>query len=407
MLLRGISKSSELQAILPCWEDWQINPNSDFDLFNLLCGLRPEVLQPYVVSAEKAGSPCALLLCRLESTNFAPRIGYFSPLRIPANVLVVLHEGLIGEADIKTAELMVRHLRSLLSMRFADAVVFHSVSENSTLFRALQDYAPRSWSTRNPTWSVHRAMQLMADTGFLLKRLRSKHRSWIRKKMRDLEGAFPGTVSWSWIDRFDDIPGICAKLEAVAARTYQRGLEAGFVDDEEHRRLLDLFAGKGQLRIQLLEIEGKVAAFWIGVLYRGVFYTGDTGYDPDLSEYRVGTLVFLHMVDELVKEGVRKLDFGLGDAQYKQRFGDESWRETSITMFAPTAKGLLLKSVLLGCSVLDLAGRRLLERSGLLDRIKTGWRQRLSRAGKQMSGKMDGADSTSTASKSDTDEDSL
>ena len=85
----------------------------------------------------------------------------------------------------------------------------------------------------------------------------------------------------------------------------------------------------------------------------------------------------MRMVDELVREGIKKLDFGLGDAHYKQRFGNRSWREATIRLFAPSAKGLTFRSMLGLFGTLDGAARRLLQRTGFLDRLKTGWRTRL------------------------------
>jgi CelD/BcsL family acetyltransferase involved in cellulose biosynthesis len=230
-------------------------------------------------------------------------------------------------------------------------------------------------------------MTIPEELGFLVKKLRSKHRSWIRRKQRELDSAFPGKVSWQWMSSFDDVPELCARLEVVAGRTCQRGLSAGFVDDEDHRQRFALLASRGQLRVQMLEIEGKVRAFWIGTIYQGVFYSSATGYDPDLGAYEPGTLIFVRMVDELVRERVYKLDFGLGDASYKQRFGDESWRETTIRLFAPTVKGLAIRSILGFSRTLDVAGRHMLGSVGGLDRLKTAWRRRVAPSRTETKGK--------------------
>ena len=85
----------------------------------------------------------------------------------------------------------------------------------------------------------------------------------------------------------------------------------------------------------------------------------------------------MRMVDELVREGIKKLDFGLGDAHYKQRFGDRSWRQTTLRLFAPSVKGLILKSTLGLFGTLDGAARSLMQRTKLFDRVKTWWRRRL------------------------------
>jgi hypothetical protein len=383
MATRTIRSLQELEIMRAYWEGWQSHPNSDFAHFQLVCGLRRDVLSPNVIIVERDGKPCALLAARLEHTRFAPPIGYFKPVRIPAKVLTVIYQGFLGQVNEEAGKALVRHLWSSLTSGEADMVTFHHLPEHSPLQQALLAQCPRLWREKKPTWSTHWTMSLPEEPGFLLRGLGSKHRTGIRKKQRELESAFPDKVSWRWMSRFDDIPNLCARLEVVAARTYQRGLGAGFVDDEEHRRRFTLFAGRGQLRVQLLEVGDKIRAFWIGTVYKNTFYSSDTGYDPDMRDYRPGTLIFIRMVDELVREGVRKFDFGLGDASYKQRFGNHCLREATVRLFAPTAKGLTLRSVLGFSNMLDGTARRLLQKAGVLDRLKTGWRRRLAPAGEE------------------------
>src|SRR5262249_43436686 len=124
------------------------------------------------------------------------------------------------------------------------------------------------------------------------------------KEARELEEAFPGKLSWRWLNSFEDINELCATLEEVASRTYQRSLGAGFVNDEEHRQRFIMFAQCGRLRVQLLEIEGTVQAFWLGTIYNNVFHSHETAYNPALRNYEVGTQMFVRMVDELTREGV-------------------------------------------------------------------------------------------------------
>jgi hypothetical protein len=387
LAIKTVRTFKELESFRGCWEALGNHPNSDFHHFQLVCRLRPEVICPHVTFVENDGQLRTLLAARLEKSNFVPSIGYFKPIRIPAKVLTVLHQGSLGQMDGESAKGLVQHLWSLLASGEADAVAFHHLREDSPLLGAIIAFGSRWWCEKRPSWSIHWSMTIPEELGFLLKKLRSKHRSWIRKKQRELETAFPGQVTWKWISSFDDVPGLCVQLEDVAARTYQRGLGAGFVNDDEHRQRFALFASREQLRVQLLEVKEKVCAFWIGINYLGTFHSWATGFDPDLRGYEIGTLVFVRMVDELVREGVRKLDFGLGDALYKQRFGDKHWREATIRMFAPTAKGLALRSVLGLSDMMDSTLRRLIQRAGVLDRIKSGWRQRLAKADQKISKK--------------------
>lgn len=380
MHINVIKTFEGLEAVRSPWERWQRHPNSDFAQFAMICTLRPEVESPYVAVVGQNGRPQALLAGRLERTRIAPAIGYAQLAGVPAKVLTVLHQGLLGRDDEEVGELLVRHLWSALAAGEADAVAFHKLSEESPLLRAVQAHGPRRWREKNPVWMAHWQTALESEPGFLLKSMKPKHRALIRKRERDLEAAFPGKVSWRWVSRFDDVAAFCAQVEEVAARTYQRGLGSGFRNDEEHRRRYALYADRGQLRAQVLEIEGKIHAFDIGIIYHDTFFGAETGYDQRLREFSPGTLVMLRMIDELVREGIRKVDWGLGDAHYKQNLGNRSWRESTVRLFAPSAKGLLLMSMLGASTLLDSAARSMLLRMSLLDKLKTRWRRRLAKA---------------------------
>lgn len=377
MTFRIITTFEELDAVRTYWEKWQTHPNNDFAQFKMICQLRSEVESPCVAVIEQNGQPNALLAGRLEYTQFAPSIGYIRPFRIPARVMTVLHQGGLGKIDNDVAVKLLEFLWSLLSSGIADAIEFHYLSDDSPLLRALQFHRPGWLCQKEPRRTIHWEMNLPSEGTFVECKVRAKHRTSIRKKERDLEGAFSGKVSWKWMTRFDDIPGLCMQLEEVASVAYQRGLGSGFRDNEEFRHRLSLFGGRGQLRMQLLEIDGRVRAFWYGFLYRDIFHLSETAYDPGLSKYEVGTMIFIKLNNELAKEGVRRLDFGIGDAHYKRRFGDRSWEEGTVWMCAPTAKGLAIRSCLGLFAAVDEFGRKLIQQVGVLDRFKTNWRRRL------------------------------
>ncbi|MEQ1545120.1 GNAT family N-acetyltransferase [Methyloglobulus sp.] len=380
MKFKVIQTLQELKTVQPYWERWQDHANNDFAQYNLVCQLRPEIESPFVIVIEKNNQICALLVGRLERTQFAPSIGYLRPVKVPTKALVIIHQGLLGQLNEEGAKDTVHYLRSLLSSGVADAIEFHHLSEYSTILQAVLAYNSLWFCEKKLSWNTHREMDILIEGKFIDCKVKAKHRTRIRKKQRELESAFPGRVTWRWLSQFDDIPALCVRLEEVAALTYQRGLGAGFVDNEEYRQRFALFSRPGQLRVQLLEIDGKVRAFWFGFIYQGVFHSSETGYDSDLRNYEVGTLIFIRMVDELAQEGgVQKLDFGLGDASYKQRFGDHFWRETTIWLFAPTVKGLILRSMLRIAIIMDSVARQILEKLKLTDRVKTIWRKKVAK----------------------------
>ena len=372
MVIKSIKYFRDLKKLQSLWEGWQYHPNTDFAHYQLVCKLRRH--SPYVMIAQNGGSPRALVAARLEHSRFTPSVGYFKLGGIPLKALHILHHGLLGHSDEYVCSLIISHIWSLLSSGEIDAAFFHHLPNESPLLLALRRCAPRFWCSY-PTGRDHWEMTLPNETGFILKNMSSKHRSWIRGRKKKLNSDFPGKVAWRWLRPHEDINTICSRIEEVASRTYQRGLGAGFKNDEEHRERYSLFARRGQLRIQLLEIGDKVGAFWIGMLYDGIFHSSATGYDPDLRSYELGTLMLINMADELVREGVKSFDFGLGDAAYKKRFGDHRWQETSPSLFAPSFKGFVLCATSSGTNILNKYAQQFLTKTGALDKVKTNFRR--------------------------------
>jgi CelD/BcsL family acetyltransferase involved in cellulose biosynthesis len=377
MELHVLTTLPDLEAIRPFWNSAQRHPNVDFEHFRLVCASRRMVLHPYVIVLGALEEPSALLVARLERRTFVPTIGYLAPIKVPATVLTVLHQGIIGSVSDADAEALVRQLWRALSTGQADVVEIYNLAADSALCRAIGQAGPRVWSQKNARWSNHWSLAVPEERGGLTQRMRSKHRNWLQKKQRALESAFPGAVQWRWVTHVEEPSELCAQLETVAARTYQRGLGAGFQNSDETQKRMTLFAERRQLRIQLLEIDGAVRAFWLGAVYHDVFHSWSTAYDQELRDYEPGNLMFHRLVDELADERVKTLDFGLGDAFYKQRYGDTSWREGTLRIFAPTPKGALLRSSAAVTDCLDVVGRYVLKSTGLTSQLKNRWRQRL------------------------------
>lgn len=378
MDIKLYSSATELEEVREFWTDNQENPNSDFEHFLLVCQMRTNVVNPCIISLWHAGQCRCLVVARRERVHVQAIIGYLRISGIQATAITVVHGGVIGLLDLAGAERIADKLSCLLRHGYADFATVNFIREGEPLWQALNARATGLLAQRIGSMN-HRGLSLPPETGFLLKGMRPKHRYWIKRKEKELAKAFPDKVEWCWHSQVADLPALCRLIEQVAQATYQRGLGAGFVDDEETRARLEIFARRSQLRALLLKIDGEPKAFWLGESYRGVFHSSATGYLPELRGFEVGTLMFLRMVDELVQEGINRLDFGLGDAQYKERFGDCVWRELTIKLFAPTKKGLILVVMLNTSTLVDRTLRKLVTWLGITDQIKQRWRNVLKR----------------------------
>ena len=87
------------------------------------------------------------------------------------------------------------------------------------------------------------------------------------------------------------------------------------------------------------------------------------------------------MIDDLCRHPeARVVDYGVGDADYKKRFGTRSTREGNVVVYAPTARAVTVNLVRSALVATVGLGKRALKRSDLYRRVKREWRSRLLRS---------------------------
>jgi CelD/BcsL family acetyltransferase involved in cellulose biosynthesis len=108
--------------------------------------------------------------------------------------------------------------------------------------------------------------------------------------------------------------------------------------------------------------------------------TGVTGYDPLYRDQRAGTYLLVRMLEDACADpAIDLVDYGFGDAEYKRNFGDRSWQEADVLVYAATLRGLrtnLLRTSVGGAAEL---ARRALRKASAVARVKRAWRDRLRR----------------------------
>jgi CelD/BcsL family acetyltransferase involved in cellulose biosynthesis len=74
---------------------------------------------------------------------------------------------------------------------------------------------------------------------------------------------------------------------------------------------------------------------------------------------------------------VELIDFGFGDADYKSRFGSDSWEEASLYIFAPRLRTVFVNAVQASMTAVSSVAEVILRRTGLLRLVKRRWRDAL------------------------------
>jgi CelD/BcsL family acetyltransferase involved in cellulose biosynthesis len=206
------------------------------------------------------------------------------------------------------------------------------------------------------------------------KRMNKKHRYWAKRTVRMLEKDFPGGVRYTSFSTPKEVERLFTDVLCVARKTYQWGLGVGFQGSEENRQRLMLEARNGWFRGYVVYVKEEPVAFWICTVYKGTGYLDYTGYDPDFGKYEVGTALLFRVIDEMCKENIKQLDFGVGSAFYKERLADSSFEEGTMCAFAFSLRGVLLNALKLLTQFPVELMRNLLLRLGLEQKVKKLWR---------------------------------
>jgi hypothetical protein len=369
----------ELEQIRNNWNSWNQHPNADFDFFSRIVRSRSEILRPHVIVLYRSGSPEAILVGRIDVTYLDIRVGYKSLYRAPVRQLTLIHGGALGNLSAENCEVLTLEVMNSFQREEAHIAFFNRIRTDFPLYLAAKR-TPRFFGRDHfQTPILHWSMKLPASVEELNHKIPGDTRREVRRRTKSLNADYAGNVRIECFSQQSDLDCVFRDVEEVAKKTYQRGLGVGFSNDPERRQQFDLEARKGWLRTYILYVGDKPCAFWIGTLYAGVLHSGDVGYDPAFKKYAPGTLLLMRILEDLCGKGVKEMDFGLGDADWKQRFGNRTWHEASVYLFAPNLKVVGLYLLWESATLINEIARRGLVKTRLVPRIKAIWRDHLRR----------------------------
>jgi CelD/BcsL family acetyltransferase involved in cellulose biosynthesis len=338
--VRVLRSLPELASVRDVWLSLQGDEIvADPDFFQA-SQLDPAVLRPHVLVLERNGSPEAMLIARIEELQLKSRVGYRTLYAPTVRSISVLNGGILGAVDEESFRELLASLRASLAAREADIAVLRYLPLDSPLYRIATAEVPFLARQHFGDSEVHWELELPASVEEILGRSSRKTRQRLMGYMRKLEREYEGRLAVRRYTTPEQIDDFFRDVEAVAPKTYQHALGVAFRDTPVQRERARIALDRGWFRGYVLDLDGRPCSFHYGELYRGRFRLGRPGYDPALAHLRVGTYLLLQALDDLCSDGTaRVVDFGIGDADYKERFGTRSWREGNVVIYAPTFRG--------------------------------------------------------------------
>jgi Acetyltransferase (GNAT) domain len=352
---------AEVEALRDAWATlpWA-DLEADVDFFLTVARLRD--LRPHVLVVVRDDAVVAMAMGRIERRDPGARIGGRGLPAPKLRCVTIVHGGVAAQDDA-ALDSLVAGLWATVRSGAADAVYLHKAAVGGPLARACE----RGWrtalrpATAPPTGHWH--LRLAATFEDYLATLSSRTRRSVRKGARVLEGEHGDRIALRryGADGPADRAALVADLEAVAARSYQRGLGGGFTASEEMLALLDLGLEQRRVRAWVLTLDGAPVAYELGHGFSITFFGAATGFVPELRDLRVGTYVQMRMVEDLCAvDGIDTIDFGYGDAEYKSSFAHDRTEDADITLLGPRGRALAAGAMLALAGAADGAARRAL-----------------------------------------------
>jgi hypothetical protein len=381
--VRTVRVLADVEELKDFWAKCPTHRDADFDFYHSYLRNSPEVMRPHVIVLSRDGRPHAMLVGRLEKRDVDIKLGYIRLIRLRLRTLTFMYGGVLGDITLAAeAKDIISCIEESLRAGEADAAFLEYLPVDSSLHVCARSLPNPVLVNRFAESHIHRIRTLPSGKSFI-ESLPSYERNNQRRRARRLAEKFGDRVRIECFHDASALQRLMEHAESIAKKSYQRGLGVGFANTPEMRKRLELEAQKKWLRASILYLNDQPCSFWIGSYYNGTLYGDFMGFDREYGKYGPGMYLAINVIEEIRREegnqGAARIDFGIGDSEWKSILGNQSWREELVCIFAPTATAIGVNSLQTLVAAFDRAGRAILQRSNLLPRVKQAWRGRLAR----------------------------
>lgn len=375
-VVRVVRDAGELDALRDALlADAGAEPLPDVDILRAVVQTRDEVRHPHVLVLERDGRTAAVLLARLEEARLAARFGYWTLFRPRLRSLTVAtNAGAGSDADQAT---LVHHLFGALRRGEADVVQLQHAPVGSALHAAALAAAPGWARQRFVPRTAHWVIDVPPTAEELHKAIPKSVRDNLRRYSRKLAREYGDRLEIRCYEAPEHLDALLRDVEAVAAASYQRGLGAGF-DGSRDAAFVRMALTDGWFRAWVLYLDGQPCAFETGYVSGTSVVIAAKGFDPEHGRRHVGKVLQLHILEAVSADPVlRTVDFGFGDAEYKQRLANRSWTDVDLVVYGRTPRGVFALIGRTAILAADRLGRRAADAfagEGRLAGLKRRWR---------------------------------
>lgn len=343
----------------------------DYVLAELAAGRTTSPLQPVAIleDSDRDQPVLGILIPKMVRTSIVGGIGPSWTL----HGLRLAGGRFLGErTSVEQQRRLLRCVVQYAAAYHADFLLIEDLDQQSVLFQAAHDRAfheALQFATHES--QPRRYIDFPSTAEDYWQTFSSRSLSKFRRNLKKF-----GKTRLERVTSIEQIPDFLKSAHDISLQSWQsRQFGLRIRNDEAELRQLTALAQHGMLRSYLWWIEDKPAAFAVCNQHRGCFRYEEIAYCAEFAQFSPGRTMLHQIVEDLLSHDCPTcLDFGGGDAEYKQQFSNRESRSGTIWLVPPSRRARWTLSYLKVCRRLRSAGRELIKKAGLATRARQWFR---------------------------------
>jgi hypothetical protein len=186
--------------------------------------------------------------------------------------------------------------------------------------------------------------------------LSKKARYNLKRSRKKLSEAFKNGIELEVFSEKTSVKSFLQKCESITKESYHSLIGAGVRDDPTWKSIIEVEATFGRFFGLVLKGDNVPICYQFGTVHGSTFNLEATSFLPQFANLGPGGVLQQMTFEKMYQRGLKKMDYGFGDAPYKQRFGAISFEERNAVFY----KNNLIRETLRGIKSANSTAKTLL-----------------------------------------------
>jgi CelD/BcsL family acetyltransferase involved in cellulose biosynthesis len=185
-------------------------------------------------------------------------------------------------------------------------------------------------------------MDLNSNADFFLKKVSKK----LNTKMKKLNKNMRGHLEFRRYEHQEPKENFFSDIQSIAKLSWKAEKQRSIFLKEKirdfHKELFSKFAESGHLDVSILRLDNMPIAYMYNFLYNNRLYNYSIEFNKKYSHVSPGSMLMLWLIKDSIQKGIREIDFGRGEEEWKKRLTRDCRIHAKVMIFNRTFYGRFL-----------------------------------------------------------------